>query len=196
MSGQYQDTLPVAGACVTKVTHQLYVCTTIMNLRRILGSALLIATIAGTASADGHGRGHDKHDHKHRYDRRYDDDRYDRRRDDRREYRSEEEYREWKRRQARREWERGCPPGLVAHKGECLRPGHVKRDRALRAGDRFDPRQYRRVSNPGLYNLQQQSGYQYYQDNNSIYQVDNKTQKIMNVLSMVQLMQSLGGMAR
>lgn len=181
-----------------------------MSLRRILGSALLVATFAASAGhADPH-KPHWKHDdhrdrdrHEHRRDR---DD------DDRRDFRREAEYREWKRQQARREairadreeaayreWQRqqkarrqvqrGCPQGTVAVKGECLRPGHARRD--YRVGEYFQNSGYNRVTNPGMYNLQQLAGSQYYSDNNSIYQVDSKTQKIMAVMNLMQMMQGM-----
>ncbi|MTH76810.1 hypothetical protein [Paracoccus aestuariivivens] len=149
-----------------------------MPIRRIIGSAFLIFTIAATAvQADPrHGR-HGDHDHKHDY-----------RHDDWRDHRDSRDYRE---RYAREQRKFRCPQGLVAVKGECLRPGHARRDRQLRVGERFQANNYRRVTNPGLYNLQQYSGSQYYSDNNSIYQVDSKTQKIMAVMSLMQMMQGM-----
>lgn len=143
-----------------------------MSLRRILGSALLILSVAATAAqADSRHRDHDDDDdHRHRYERRHDDDR------------------RWRHSNRRREFR--CPPGLVEVNRECLRPGHARKDRYYRVGDRFYADGYRRVPDPRRYNLQQ-GNWQYYQDGNSIYQVDSKTQKIMNVMNMLQLLQML-----
>ncbi|WP_311759232.1 excinuclease ABC subunit A [Paracoccus broussonetiae] len=101
----------------------------------------------------------------------------------------------------------GCPPGLAKKGNGCYPPGHARRHdrhhrdhrdhrdyrdyRALRVGDRYAPADYRRVlADPNRYELERRSNWNYYQDDNQIYRVDNHTNKVLGVIS---LMQALSG---
>ena len=88
----------------------------------------------------------------------------------------------------RHQAQRGCPNGLVWYQGECLRKERLQRQTRHRPGigDPFNPGQYQRITDPGRYALQQGQGYNYYRDDNQIYQVDRKTQKVLAVLQLIQ----------
>lgn len=134
-------------------------------MNRPLRLALLLAlagSLATPALAE-HDRERHRHHHKHDHDR----DRHD-----------------WQRRQA----QRGCPAGLVWYQGECLRKDRVRRLVRHRPGigERFNPGQYQRIADPRLYALQQGQNWNYYRDDNQIYRVDSKTQKVLAVLQLIQ----------
>ncbi|MDS9466225.1 hypothetical protein RGQ15_01380 [Paracoccus sp. MBLB3053] len=152
-----------------------------MNFRQI-GLALMISALAATAaSAESHWKdwrhdNHRNHDH-HRGDRRHDD-RHDR---DHHRHDSKDRHRSAK--------VVHCPPGLVWKGPSCVPPGQARKYRAQRIGDRFDARDYYRIQNPGRYDLgTNNSAWSYYSNDNQVYQVDSKTQKIMSVISLMQMM--------
>lgn len=173
-----------------------------MNLRQILLSGFLISSIAASAAmADSGPRHYDQRSH--RYEQRHDDDRRHDRRGERR--------RDDDRRGPHDRWARQCPPGLARKGNGCVPPGHYRdrdRDREYRhhrdtdrdrreyrerrshrVGDRFYRDEYRPVRDPRRYNLQQRENWQYYQDDNNIYQVDSKTQRILSVINVLQALQ-------
>lgn len=137
-------------------------------MTRPLRFALIIALAGGLAAPaladpgrDHHHR-HDDHRHKHKPKHRH----------------KHHEEQSW----------RYCPPGLVQRGRECLSPGHVRRDRRAYpgVGDILRPADYRRIGDPGRYDLPPGGDWNYYRDDNRIYQVDKSTQKIMAVLSLIQ----------
>ncbi|WP_018001128.1 hypothetical protein [Paracoccus sp. N5] len=88
----------------------------------------------------------------------------------------------------RHEARRGCPGGLVWYRGECLRKERVQRLVRYRPGigDVFNPGQYQRIADPRLYALQQGQNWNYYRDDNQIYRVDSKTQRVLAVMQLLQ----------
>lgn len=143
-----------------------------MHLTRLLTAAALILS-TGTALpalADNDHDGWRKH---HKHERHYRDDDDDDRRDRRRHRHAE-----------RRAY---CPPGLVQVRDICVPRGQVKKYRRhLGVGDRMRGGDYYRINDPRQYQLQPNPNWSYYRDDNSIYRVDDRTQTIMAVMSLIQ----------
>ena len=134
---------------------------------------------------------HDKHE-KHRKHARHDE----RRRDDRRESWREDQQSDWQgdwrddRQGGWRDGWRDCPPGLVEIGRDCVPRGQLrKRERERhyypRVGEVL-PRDYRYVSDPWRYQLEQRDDWDYYRDDNQIYRVDSGTRKVLAVLELIQ----------
>lgn len=132
-----------------------------MPLGKIIGSALVMLTLATTPGlADDHR--HERHErHRHHHDDR------DWRRDDDRHHR------------------RHCPPGLARKGRDCVPPGHARHRHHLRVGDVYrGDRTWLR--DPRRYALEERRGWQYYRDDDRIYRVDSHTQKVVAVINLLQ----------
>lgn len=145
-----------------------------MQLTRLLTAAALIlstgAALPALADNDrGERKRHDRHERHHRHDRDHDHDR----RHGHKYYKAE-----------RRPY---CPPGLVQVRDICVPRGQVRKYRRhLGVGDVMRGDNYYRIRDPRDYQLQQRPNWSYYRDDDQIYRVDNKTQTILAVMSLIQ----------
>lgn len=134
-----------------------------MPLGKLIGSALLLVTLAVTpALAHDHrdDRRHGRHEHGHRdHDRKHD------------------------RHHARF---KHCPPGLAKKGRDCVPPGHARKRHHLRIGDAYDRGNRGYLGDPRRYNLQQRDGWNYYRDDDRIYRVDSHTRKVLAVINLMQ----------
>lgn len=88
----------------------------------------------------------------------------------------------------RHEARRYCPSGTIQRGLDCLHRDSVRRDarRYPRVGDVLRPADYRRISDPRAYALEPGGDWNYYRDDDRIYQVDSSTRKVMAVLQLLQ----------
>jgi hypothetical protein len=54
-------------------------------------------------------------------------------------------------------------------------------------GERLRQERYQRISDYERYNLPRSNDYSYYQQNDQIYQVNNKTQQIMQIMNLASM---------
>ncbi|WP_347138346.1 hypothetical protein [Paracoccus sp. SSK6] len=143
-----------------------------MKFASILAAAGLIAAsvAASPVLADpGNGKGHGKAHARHAETRGHRDDR----RDDRRH---------------RTVHVADCPPGLAKKNPPCVPPGQARKhsvEYGSRVGDVLRTRDYVLIRDPRRYDLESRRGWDYYQDNNSVYRVDSNTRKILAVINLI-----------
>lgn len=56
--------------------------------------------------------------------------------------------------------------------------------KALRVGEQLKPAEYRALSNPSRYKLENRPGWSYYRDGQTIYRVDSRNHRVISVLAL------------
>lgn len=82
----------------------------------------------------------------------------------------------------KRGWVDGCPPGLAKRNNGCVPPGQAKRN--LQIGQQL-PSSFRLNQIPVQYqnSFTPRAGYVYSYNNGSIYEIDQATRRIVNILT-------------
>ncbi|WP_245155712.1 hypothetical protein [Paracoccus ravus] len=79
----------------------------------------------------------------------------------------------------------GCPPGLAKKSPACIPPGQAKKYAGPRVGQPLRIGDYVLIRDPRQYDLERRSNWSYYRDADSIYRVDNRSQKLLAVMDLV-----------
>jgi hypothetical protein len=154
-----------------------------MKLPRLFFSIALASTILGTPVFADSDRDHRRGPPHHQHDDRRDHSRHDRRDDDRRHWdrsrhhRGDDAHRREEARNLERQLERERARRIAAER-------ELRHERQ-RVGEHLRRERYQRISDLDRYNLQRNDNWSYYQQDDQIYQVNNKTQQIMSIMNLV-----------